>query len=62
MYSRMKIPSKQEVHQLVVGQAKRRATKILHKAVGGGILGRSFNFDKCWLKVADDVIFGVAVD
>ena len=32
---------KQEARQLL-GQAKPRATKIRHKAIGGGIIGRFF--------------------
>ena len=50
----------QEAHQLV-GQAKRRATKIRLKAVGSGIIGRFPNIDKCRSEVAGDVISGVAV-
>ena len=46
----------EEAHQLV-GQAKRHATEILHKVVGGGIFDRFFsNFEKCRPEVADDVI------
>ena len=41
-----------------MGQAKRRATQIRPKAVGGGIFGRSSNFDKCRLELAGDVISG----
>ena len=48
----------QEVYQLV-GQAKRRATKIRHIAVGGGIDDRFIsNFEKCRPEVTDDVISG----
>ena len=46
----------------MVGQVKRRATKIRPKAVGSGIFGRFPNFDKCPSEVAGDVISGVAVD
>ena len=52
---------KQDAHQLV-GQAKRRSTKIRPQAVGGGICGRFFNFNKCQSEVAGDVLSGVAVD
>ena len=38
---KINIDVKQETHQLV-GQAKRRATKIRPQAVGGGIFGRFF--------------------
>ena len=54
---------KQEADQLV-GQAKRRTTKIRPKAVGSGesgIFGCFPNFDKCQSEVADDVMSGVAV-
>ena len=49
------ITNQQEAHQLVV-QAKRCATQIRPKAVGGGIFGHFSNFDKCRLEVAGDVI------
>ena len=53
---------KQDAHQLV-GQAKRRTTKIRHKAVGGGIFDCFFsNFEKCRPEVADVVVSGVAVE
>ena len=42
----------------MVGQAKRRATQIRPKAIGGGIFGRLSNFRKCRLEVAGDVISG----
>ena len=45
-----------------MGQAKRRATKIRPKAVGGGIFGRSMNFDKIRSEVAGDDISGAAVE
>ena len=48
-------------HQLV-GQAKRRATEIRPKAVGGGFFGRFSNFGKCRSEVSGDVISGVAVN
>ena len=47
----------QEVHY-VVGQVKRRATKMRPKADGSDIFGRFSNFDKCWPEVAGDVISG----
>ena len=43
--------TKQEAHQMVE-QAKRHATKIQHKATGGGIFGRFSNFEKCRPEVA----------
>ena len=42
-----------------MGLAKRRATKIQPKTVGGSIFGLFSNFDKCGLEVADKVISGV---
>ena len=45
-----------------LGQQKSHSTKIRPKAVGGGILGRFSNVDKCRPEVAGDVIFGTAVD
>ena len=42
----------------MVGQAKRRATQVRPKAVGGAILGHFLNFDKSRLKEAGDVISG----
>ena len=51
---------KQDAHQLV-GQAKRRTTKIRPKAVGCGIFGRFSSFDKCRLEVAGDVVSGANV-
>ena len=45
-----------------MGQAKRRATKIRPRAVGGYIFGRFANFEKCRPEVADDVISGLASD
>ena len=57
----MQYGAKQDTHQLL-GQAKRRATKIRPEAVKGGILGRFANFDKRRSEVAGDVISGVAVD
>ena len=51
----------QEAHQLM-GQAKRRATQIRPRAVGGDIFGRFSNFDKCRQEVAGDVVSGLAVD
>ena len=51
---------KQEAYQLV-GQAKRRVTKIRPKAVGGDIFGRFFsNFDSCRPEVAGDVVMVVS--
>ena len=41
---------------------KRCATKIRHKAVGGGILDLFLNFEKCRPEVADDVISGLVVE
>ena len=52
---------KQEALQLV-GQAKRRASKIRLKAVGGGISAVCSNSNKCRPAVTDDVISRVAVD
>ena len=45
----------------LVGQAKRRATKIRPKAVGSGTFGRFPNFDKCRSEVSGDVLSGAAV-
>ena len=45
-----------------MGQANRSATKIRPQAVEDGIFGRFSNFDKCTLKVASDVISGVAME
>ena len=53
--------NKQDADQLV-GQAKRRPTKIRPKALGSGIVGRFSNYDKCRSEVACDIISGVAVD
>ena len=47
------LKEKQDAHQLV-GQAKRRTTKIRHKAVGGSIFGQFSNFDKFRSEVACD--------
>ena len=52
---------KQESHQLV-GQAKRRATKIRPYTIGGSIFGRFSNFDICRPQEADNVITGVTED
>ena len=38
-----------------------RSEEIPRKVVGGGIFGRFFNFDKCRLEVAGDVIAGAAL-
>ena len=47
----------------MVGQARRRATKIQTKVVGGGIFCRVFsNFEKSRHEVADDIISRVAVE
>ena len=43
-------------------QAQRRDTKILPRAVGGGIFDRFSNFEKCRPEAADEDIFGVAGD
>jgi len=51
----------QDAHQLV-GEAKRRATKIRPKALRSGIFSHFPNFDKCRSEVAGDVISGVAVE
>ena len=51
----------QEAHELL-GQAKRRATKIRPNAVGSCIFGRLPNFDKCRSEVASGVTSDVAVD
>ena len=48
----------QEAHQLV-GQAKRRVTKIRSIAVGGGIFDPFSNFDNSRPEVAGVVISGV---
>ena len=45
-----------------MGQAKRRATKIRHKAVGNNIFGRFPNFDKYRSEVAGDIMSGLAID
>ena len=52
---------KQETYQLV-GQEKRRNTKLRLKAVGSGIFDCFSNFDKCRPEVAGDIISDVAVD
>ena len=52
--------NKQEAHQLV-GQAKRRATKIRPKAIESTILGPFPNFDKCRSEIAGNIMSGVAV-
>ena len=46
----------------LVGQAKRRTTKIRLKATGEGILAVFSNCEKCRPEVADYAISGVAVD
>ena len=46
----------------IVGQAKRRTTKIRPKAIGSGIFGRFPNCDQFRSEVADDAISGVTVD
>ena len=46
----LKLETKEDAHQLV-GQAKRRSTKIRPKVVGSGF-GRFANVDKCRLEVA----------
>ena len=51
----------QEAHQFV-GQAKRRATQIRPKAVGGGIFGSFSNFGKCRSEEAGKVISGLAAE
>ena len=56
-----KITEQDDAHKLV-GQAKRRATKIRPIVAGGGIFGRFSNFDKCRSEVAGDIISGMAVD
>ena len=43
-------------------QEKSRAIKIRSKAVGGGILVRFSNFDKCRPEEAADVVSGMALD
>ena len=45
-----------------MAKAKRRTTKIQPKAVGGGIVGRYSNFDKCLSQSAGDFISSVAVE
>ena len=45
-----------------LGHAKRRATKIRRKAVGGVIFGRFSSFDACQPNAAGDVISGAAVE
>ena len=50
-----------DAHQLV-GQAKRRATKIRPTTVGNGIFGSFSNFGKWRSEVAGDVISSIAVD
>ena len=45
-----------------LSQAKRSATKIRPKAVGGGIFGCLSNFDNCRLEVTSDVTSSTAVE
>ena len=54
--------NKKPTSYLFVGQAQRHATKILHKAVEGGILDLFSNFEKFQPEVADDVISGADVE
>ena len=42
-------------------QAKRRATKIQPKAIGGPIFGRFSNFDKCRPGVGGDIVPGLSM-
>ena len=46
----------------LVGQAKRRTTKIRRNAVAAGIFDCFSNFDKCRLEVTDDAISSVTVE
>ena len=54
------LDAKQETHQLV-GQAKRRATKICPKRSKAAFSVAFSNFDKCPQEVAGDVIPGAAL-
>ena len=45
-----------------MGLTKWRATKIRPKVVKGDIFYRFFNFDKCRLEVAGDIVSSAAVD
>ena len=45
-----------------LGRAKRHATKIRPKALGGSVVGYFSNFEKCQSEVTDNAINGVAVE